>query len=68
MRESNTVEEKDLNIQNITDKQGAIERIKTGNRNTMRNESIQRQVLKKFKDTKGFVIKTVCKRSKELFT
>ena len=68
MRESDTVEEKDLNIQNITDKQGAIERIKTGNRNTMRNESIQGQVLKKFKDTKGFVIKTVCKRSKELFT
>ena len=62
MRESDTVQESDFNIKNIIDQQEAIKRIKhydvtikTENKNNIRYESIQGQVLKNFKDTKEFV-------------
>ena len=62
LRESDTVQESDFNIKNIIDQQEAIKRtkhydvtIKTENKNNIRYESIQGQVLKNFKDTKEFV-------------
>ena len=51
----NSLRERDFNIQNMTDQREAIERIKTENKNTIRYESIQGQMLKKIKDTEGFV-------------
>ena len=61
LRESNAVEESDFDIKNITDQREAIEKtkhydkiIKSGSKNTIRYESIQRQMLKTFKDTEGF--------------
>ena len=62
LRESDTVEESDFDIKNIVDQQEAINKIKhydqiikTGNKNNIRYESIQGKMLKKFKDTQGFV-------------
>ena len=62
LRESDTVQESDFNIKNIIDQQEAIKRtkhydvtIKTENKNNIRYESTQGQVLKNFKDTKEFV-------------
>ena len=56
MRESDIVEESVFDIRNIIDHREALERIKhyveiikTGNRNTIRYESIQGQMLKKLK-------------------
>ena len=51
LRKSDTVEKSDFNIQNITDQGEAIERIKTGNKNIIRIESILGQMLKMVKHT-----------------
>ena len=58
LRESETVEESDFDIQKhnwSTTLKHREEITKTGNKNTVRYESIQGQMLKKFKDTAGFV-------------
>ena len=74
LRESDTVEESDFNIQNTIDKWEVIERIKhyneiikTGNKTTIRYESIQGQMLKNFKDTEGFVENVGLSRSTTYF-
>ena len=61
LRESEAVEESDFDIKNITDQRETIEKIKrydkiikSGSKNTIRYELIQRQMLKTFKDTEGF--------------
>ena len=56
-RGNSTVEESDFNIENITDQWEAIKRIKHYNQimKTMRYETIEGEMLKKFKDTEGFV-------------
>ena len=61
LRESYTVEESNSNSQNIVDHREVIERIKhyddiikTRNKNTIRYESIQGQILKKFKNSEGY--------------
>ena len=56
-RGSSIVEESDFDIQNVTDQWEAIKRIKHYNQimKTMRYETIEGQMLKKFKDTEGFV-------------
>ena len=61
-RESDTIEERDFNIQNIIDQQEAIKRIKhceeiikTGDKKTIRYEAIQGRMPKKFKDKEGFI-------------
>ena len=60
LRESDTVGESDFDINKI---KHYDEIIKTGNKNTIRCESIQGQMLKKFKDNKGFVENTGISRS-----
>ena len=61
LRESYTVEESNSNSQNIVDHREVIERIKhyddiikTRNKNTIRYESIQGQIFKKFKNSEGY--------------
>ena len=56
-----TVEESDFDVKNFVDQREAINKIKhydevikTGNKNTVRYEKIQGQMLKRLKDTKGF--------------
>ena len=74
LRESDTVEESNFNIPNTIDKREVIERIKhyneiikTGNKTTIRYESIQGQMLKNFKDTEGFVENVGLSRSTTYF-
>lgn len=58
MRESETVEESDFDNQKYnwsTTLKHREEITKAGNKNTVRYESIQGQMLKKFKFTAGFV-------------
>ena len=61
LRESYTVEESNSNSQNIVDHREVIERIKhyddiikTRNKSTIRYESIQGQIFKKFKNSEGY--------------
>ena len=56
-----TVEESDFDVKNFVDQREAINKIKhydkiikTGNKNTVKYEKIQGQMLKRLKDTKGF--------------
>ena len=74
LRESDTVQESNFNIPNTIDKREVIERIKhyneiikTGNKTTIRYESIQGQMLKNFKDTEGFVENVGLSRSTTYF-
>ena len=74
LRESDTVEESDFNIQNTIHKRKVIERIKhyneiieTGNKTTIRYESVQGQMLKNFEDTEGFVENVALSRSTTYF-
>ena len=66
LRQKDAVEESDFDIKNIVDQQEAINKLKhydeqetrnkrTRNKNNMRYESIQGQMLEKFKETEGFV-------------
>ena len=70
LRENDTVEASDFDIKNVVDQKEAINKIKyydkilkTGNKNTIRYESIQGEMLKKFKDSKGFVENVEIRRS-----
>ena len=62
LKKNDTVEESDSDIKSIVDQSKAMKKIKhydkiikTGNKNTKRYESIQGQMLEKFKDSEGIV-------------
>ena len=64
LKENDAFKESDVDIKNIVDQKEAINKIKhydevirKGNKNTIRYESIQAQMLKKFKDSKVLVKK-----------
>ena len=74
LRESDTVEQSGFDTKNTVDQQQAINKIKhydntikTGNKNTIRYESIERQILQKFKNTEGLVEKLGLSRSRIYF-